>query len=175
MQRLTQLDGYDRLFEVPSVQVQSSTGSVKVLSADQRSFLAGHSCLIRCPRVRTRPRSSSQPNEGLTYSRAKAGARSSRGVEWAVFLITRFTTMVMATSARRRVKACLRRHGSRSPPWPEPERAEAAGVRGVNALAIAMDMVPRISRAQKVDALSSMANIAGYWRDVRGRPLVYVP
>ena len=31
---------------------------------------------------------------------------------------------------------------------------------GVNA--IAMDMVPRISRAQKMDALSSMANIAGY-------------
>ncbi|MEL7454117.1 MAG: NAD(P)(+) transhydrogenase (Re/Si-specific) subunit alpha, partial [Pseudomonadota bacterium] len=27
---------------------------------------------------------------------------------------------------------------------------------------IAMDMVPRISRAQKMDALSSMANIAGY-------------
>ncbi|MBI5609262.1 MAG: NAD(P)(+) transhydrogenase (Re/Si-specific) subunit alpha, partial [Deltaproteobacteria bacterium] len=27
---------------------------------------------------------------------------------------------------------------------------------------LAMDMVPRISRAQKLDALSSMANIAGY-------------
>ena len=27
---------------------------------------------------------------------------------------------------------------------------------------LAMDMVPRISRAQKMDALSSMANIAGY-------------
>lgn len=33
-------------------------------------------------------------------------------------------------------------------------------VRGVNA--IAMDSIPRISRAQKMDALSSMANIAGY-------------
>jgi NAD(P) transhydrogenase subunit alpha len=31
-----------------------------------------------------------------------------------------------------------------------------------NANLIAMDMVPRISRAQKMDALSSMANIAGY-------------
>ena len=30
------------------------------------------------------------------------------------------------------------------------------------ATVIAMDMVPRISRAQKMDALSSMANIAGY-------------
>lgn len=36
-------------------------------------------------------------------------------------------------------------------------RASATG-----ANVIAMDMVPRISRAQKMDALSSMANIAGY-------------
>ncbi len=34
--------------------------------------------------------------------------------------------------------------------------------RGRAATVIAMDMVPRISRAQKMDALSSMANIAGY-------------
>ncbi|WP_439630676.1 Re/Si-specific NAD(P)(+) transhydrogenase subunit alpha [Shinella sp.] len=40
------------------------------------------------------------------------------------------------------------------------ELLEQARVRGVNV--IAMDMVPRISRAQKMDALSSMANIAGY-------------
>jgi len=31
-----------------------------------------------------------------------------------------------------------------------------------NSTVLAMDMVPRISRAQKLDALSSMANIAGY-------------
>lgn len=37
---------------------------------------------------------------------------------------------------------------------------EQAVGKGVNV--IAMDMVPRISRAQKMDALSSMANIAGY-------------
>tara|TARA_R110002049_G_scaffold23545_2_gene83234 strand:+ start:45523 stop:47097 length:1575 start_codon:yes stop_codon:yes gene_type:complete len=37
---------------------------------------------------------------------------------------------------------------------------EAAAKKG--ATVIAMDMVPRISRAQKMDALSSMANIAGY-------------
>jgi NAD(P) transhydrogenase subunit alpha len=37
---------------------------------------------------------------------------------------------------------------------------ESLRSRGVNV--IAMDMVPRISRAQKMDALSSMANIAGY-------------
>jgi len=37
---------------------------------------------------------------------------------------------------------------------------EAAAARGVSLLA--MDRIPRISRAQKMDALSSMANIAGY-------------
>ena len=37
---------------------------------------------------------------------------------------------------------------------------EAANKKGAHV--IAMDMVPRISRAQKMDALSSMANIAGY-------------
>ena len=37
---------------------------------------------------------------------------------------------------------------------------ETAKAQGANV--IAMDMVPRISRAQKMDALSSMANIAGY-------------
>ena len=40
------------------------------------------------------------------------------------------------------------------------ELLEALRARG--ALALAMDMVPCISRAQKMDALSSMANIAGY-------------
>ncbi len=46
--------------------------------------------------------------------------------------------------------------------WPaqNPELLEAASQKG--ATVVAMDMVPRISRAQKMDALSSMANIAGY-------------
>jgi len=45
-------------------------------------------------------------------------------------------------------------------PAQSPELLEALKASGVTALA--MDMVPRISRAQKMDALSSMANIAGY-------------
>ncbi|UZD91851.1 Re/Si-specific NAD(P)(+) transhydrogenase subunit alpha [Cognatishimia activa] len=40
------------------------------------------------------------------------------------------------------------------------EGMETAKSKGANV--IAMEMVPRISRAQKMDALSSMANIAGY-------------
>ena len=45
-------------------------------------------------------------------------------------------------------------------PGQNAELLEALKARG--ATAIAMDMVPRISRAQKMDVLSSMANIAGY-------------
>ena len=45
-------------------------------------------------------------------------------------------------------------------PAQNAELLEVAKARG--ATVIAMDMVPRISRAQKMDALSSMANIAGY-------------
>ncbi len=46
--------------------------------------------------------------------------------------------------------------------WPaqSEELLEALNAKGVTT--IAMDMVPRISRAQKMDALSSMANIGGY-------------
>lgn len=45
-------------------------------------------------------------------------------------------------------------------PAQNKELLERARDKGANV--IAMDMVPRISRAQKMDALSSMANIAGY-------------
>ena len=45
-------------------------------------------------------------------------------------------------------------------PGQNTDLLDRARDRGVNVLA--MDMVPRISRAQKMDALSSMANIAGY-------------
>ncbi|WP_310216656.1 Re/Si-specific NAD(P)(+) transhydrogenase subunit alpha [Neorhizobium sp. 2083] len=45
-------------------------------------------------------------------------------------------------------------------PTQNKELLEQAKHTGANV--IAMDMVPRISRAQKMDALSSMANIAGY-------------
>jgi len=45
-------------------------------------------------------------------------------------------------------------------PTQNKELLENLNAKGSNV--IAMDMVPRISRAQKMDALSSMANIAGY-------------
>lgn len=52
--------------------------------------------------------------------------------------------------------------------WPtqNPELLRLLSERRINA--IAMDAIPRISRAQKMDVLSSMANIAGYRAVIEG-------
>ena len=46
--------------------------------------------------------------------------------------------------------------------WPAQNEDLLNKLSSQNVTALAMDAVPRISRAQKMDALSSMANIAGY-------------
>ena len=46
--------------------------------------------------------------------------------------------------------------------WPAQNEELLKDINKTGATVLAMDMVPRISRAQKMDALSSMANIAGY-------------
>ncbi len=46
--------------------------------------------------------------------------------------------------------------------WPAQNPELLEGLAAKKATVLAMDSVPRISRAQKLDALSSMANIAGY-------------
>jgi NAD(P) transhydrogenase subunit alpha len=46
--------------------------------------------------------------------------------------------------------------------WPAQNPEMLKKLTGMGVTAIAMDSIPRISRAQKMDALSSMANIAGY-------------
>jgi NAD(P) transhydrogenase subunit alpha len=51
-------------------------------------------------------------------------------------------------------------------PAQNPELLQKLADQGVNA--IAMDAIPRISRAQKMDVLSSMANIAGYRSVIEG-------
>src|SRR6185436_11755299 len=45
-------------------------------------------------------------------------------------------------------------------PLDRPELSQALAARGLTALAV--ELVPRITRAQTMDALSSQANIAGY-------------
>jgi H+-translocating NAD(P) transhydrogenase subunit alpha len=46
--------------------------------------------------------------------------------------------------------------------WPQQNAPLVERIAGRGATAIALDRIPRISRAQKMDVLSSMANIAGY-------------
>ena len=46
--------------------------------------------------------------------------------------------------------------------WPGKNPELLALLAGRKATVLAMDLIPRITRAQKMDALSSMANIAGY-------------
>jgi NAD(P) transhydrogenase subunit alpha len=46
--------------------------------------------------------------------------------------------------------------------WPAQNAELLEQARGKGVTVLAMDMVPRISRAQKMDAVSSMANLAGY-------------
>ena len=46
--------------------------------------------------------------------------------------------------------------------WPAANEALLESLKAKGVTTLAMDMVPRISRAQKMDALSSMANIGGY-------------
>ena len=46
--------------------------------------------------------------------------------------------------------------------WPNQNKSLLEALNQKKVTAQAMDMIPRISRAQKMDALSSMANIAGY-------------
>ena len=46
--------------------------------------------------------------------------------------------------------------------WPNQNKSLLEALKKKKVTAQAMDMIPRISRAQKMDALSSMANIAGY-------------
>jgi NAD(P) transhydrogenase subunit alpha len=46
--------------------------------------------------------------------------------------------------------------------WPAQNQTLLDAIAAKGLTAVAMDSIPRISRAQKLDALSSMANIAGY-------------
>ena len=46
--------------------------------------------------------------------------------------------------------------------WPAKNEKLLEQLRAKHVTALAMDCIPRITRAQKMDALSSMANIAGY-------------
>jgi NAD(P) transhydrogenase subunit alpha len=67
-------------------------------------------------------------------------------------------------AALNRHEADLLKEGARliSFVWPAQNKELLARLAQRKATVLAMDAVPRISRAQKLDALSAMANIAGY-------------
>ncbi len=87
-----------------------------------------------------------------------AGARMGSAVEaWGADVVLHVnapTGVEVAALRDGAVLACL------LAPALSPDLVQALAARGVTALA--MDAVPRISRAQALDVLSSMANIAGY-------------
>jgi NAD(P) transhydrogenase alpha subunit len=89
---------------------------------------------------------------------AEAGARVGSAAEaWAADVILRVEAPTDEEIAALHDGATLI---SLLAPALNPDRVAALGRRPVTALA--MDAVPRISRAQSLDVLSSMANIAGY-------------
>ncbi|MGY1734505.1 Re/Si-specific NAD(P)(+) transhydrogenase subunit alpha [Geodermatophilus sp. SYSU D00684] len=87
-----------------------------------------------------------------------AGARIGSAAEaWGADVVLHVNAPTLDEVARLRPDAVL---VSLLAPALAPELLDALTARGVTALA--MDAVPRISRAQSLDVLSSMANIAGY-------------
>jgi NAD(P) transhydrogenase subunit alpha len=89
---------------------------------------------------------------------AEAGARIGSAEDaWGADVVFRVNGPSVAEVARLRPGATV---AALLAPAQSPELLDALAARGVTALA--MDAVPRISRAQSLDVLSSMANIAGY-------------
>src|SRR5690606_1945439 len=87
-----------------------------------------------------------------------AGASLGEAAEvWASDIVAKINAPTDAEVPRLRPGAIV---ASLLAPALHPEKVEALRARGVAALA--MDAVPRISRAQSLGVLSSMANIAGY-------------
>src|SRR5699024_9586075 len=94
------------------------------------------------------------PAQGYVDAGARLGATAE---VWASDVVARVEAPVEAEIPLLRPGAVL---ASLLAPALSAETVEAPRARGVTAMA--MDAVPRISRAQSLDVLSSMANIAGY-------------
>ncbi len=89
---------------------------------------------------------------------AEAGARVAGAPEaWGADLVLKVEAPVVEEVALLREGAVL---AAQLSPAQRPHLLEALAERGVTALA--MDAVPRISRAQSLDVLSSMTNLGGY-------------
>lgn len=102
--------------------------------------------------------------EGAGYSDAgyrEAGAKVTEAAgsddPWRADVVVKISPLTLEEVGRTKAGACL--VSLLFPPRNE-EVVRALAAQGVTA--IALDRVPRITRAQKMDVLSSMANLAGY-------------
>ncbi|MFW3168539.1 Re/Si-specific NAD(P)(+) transhydrogenase subunit alpha [Geodermatophilus sp. CPCC 206100] len=132
---------------------ESRPGETRVAAtpATVRQLLAlGYAVLVE----RGAGLAASSPDEAY----AEAGARLGTAAEaWAADVVLHVAKPTPAEIGLLRDGAVL---ASTLSPALDPDLVQALAARPVTALA--MDAVPRISRAQSLDVLSSMANIAGY-------------
>ncbi len=98
------------------------------------------------------------------YARAGAEVRQTADEVWQQADVLLKVQPPDVDPERNRHEADLLREGGTliSFMWPSKNEALIERLARRRATVIAMDQVPRITRAQKMDALSSMANIAGY-------------
>ena len=113
-----------------------------------------------------RSRSSAAPATRASYPDAQYEAAGATLVDRATAWTARHRAQAAAAAARRRHvrgRSAARGRDADLVHLPGRERGRSSsGSPRARLTVLAMDQVPRISRAQKMDALSSMANIAGY-------------
>ncbi|GAA4732038.1 Re/Si-specific NAD(P)(+) transhydrogenase subunit alpha [Nocardioides endophyticus] len=103
---------------------------------------------------------SAQPDEAFTAADVSVGGADD---VWSSDIVVKVNAPTPEEIARLRPGTVVI---SMMAPARSPELVEALAAAGVTALA--MDAVPRISRAQSMDVLSSMANVAGYRAVIEG-------
>ncbi|MFB7948719.1 Re/Si-specific NAD(P)(+) transhydrogenase subunit alpha [Kitasatospora phosalacinea] len=147
------MSGYDSSARPPQrvgVVAESAPGETRVAAtpATVRGLLAlGYDVVV-------------EPGAGAASGfddAAYAAAGAAAGDAWAADVVLKVNAPSDAEVARLRGGAVL---VGLLAPAQHPELLAALAARGVTALSL--DAVPRISRAQSMDVLSSMANIAGY-------------
>ncbi|RNL60702.1 Re/Si-specific NAD(P)(+) transhydrogenase subunit alpha [Nocardioides marmoriginsengisoli] len=103
---------------------------------------------------------SSQPDSAFTDAEVTVGTAED---VWSSDIVIKVNAPTTEEISRLRSGAVI---VSIMAPGRSPELVDALAAQGVTALA--MDAVPRISRAQSMDVLSSMANVAGYRAVIEG-------
>jgi NAD(P) transhydrogenase subunit alpha len=103
---------------------------------------------------------SAQPDDAFTAADVSIGSADD---VWSSDIVVKVNAPTTDEIARLRPGTVII---SMMAPARSPELVEALAAAGVTALA--MDAVPRISRAQSMDVLSSMANVAGYRAVIEG-------